>query len=46
MKTARSEIQDLPDLLRWDVKPLRNLLNGGAGFEVLKDDGNRHAEYF
>src|SRR5262249_13815728 len=43
LKTARGEIQDLPDLLRWDLKPLRNFLNSGTSFEVLEDDRNRHA---
>ena len=43
VETAGREFKHTYDLLPSEVEPLHDFLDAGARFEVLKDDGNRHA---
>lgn len=43
VEASRCEFQHGDDLLPGHVKPLHDFVDRGPGFELLKDEGDRHA---
>ena len=43
VETSRGKFKHGDNLLSLHVKPLRDFVDGGPGFEIFKHNGNRHA---